>query len=533
MHAQVTIDTGTLQGMPGQDPSVTVFRGIPYAAPPTGDRRWRAPAPAEPWPGVRSAVHFGPMCPQSPQDAASSGIDLPLSEDCLHLNVWTAADSGAARLPVLVWIYGGGFRAGTGANPRFDGERLAAKGVVVVTFNYRLGVFGFLATPELSAESEHHTSGNYGLLDCVAVLDWVRRNIVTFGGDPDRVTIGGQSAGAGAVNFLAMSPLARGLFHRAIAQSHARHSGDPELRYLSTSYRTLTDAEQAGEAFVAEHGGGGLRRLRKLAWQKLVDGHAGVDEAVDTLSTAKPPLFRPVVDGHVLPHGYAETYRLGEQNDVSYLTGNNFDESGAIPDAAFAEYRRAGAASFRPGAPPVYLNRADFLAAAQRKFGAMLPEFLRLYPAGEDGDDDQAARSATAAVRDNARLSTYLWAQEWTRHAANPVYTYVWSHAAPAPSGGPRRAGHGTEIDYVFDNVDARDPRWTDDDRRIAGTMSSYWVNFIATGDPNGQGLPGWPTYSADARTVMELGGGFAPHPVADSERTEFWQRFFDTQKAW
>jgi carboxylesterase 2/para-nitrobenzyl esterase len=183
------------------------------------------------------------MCPQSPQDAASAGIDLPLSEDCLYLNVWTAADSDSTRLPVLVWIYGGGFRAGTGANPRFDGERLAGKGVVVVTFNYRLGVFGFLATPELSAESGHRASGNYGLLDCVAILDWVRRNIAAFGGDPGRVTIGGQSAGAGAVNFLAMSPLTRGLFHRAIAQSHARHSGDPELRYLSTSYRTLADAE--------------------------------------------------------------------------------------------------------------------------------------------------------------------------------------------------------------------------------------------------------------------------------------------------
>jgi carboxylesterase 2/para-nitrobenzyl esterase len=530
MHAQVTIDTGTLQGIPGRDPSVTVFRGIPYAAPPTGDRRWRPPAPAQPWTGIRAAAHFGPMCPQSPQDAKSAGIGLPLSEDCLHLNVWTAADAESAGLPVLVWIYGGGFRAGTGANPRFDGERLAAKGVVVVTFNYRLGVFGFLAAPELSAESEHQASGNYGLLDCVAVLDWVRRNIAAFGGDSARVTIGGQSAGAGAVNFLAMSPLARGLFHRAIAQSHARHSGDPELRYLSTSYRTRMDAEQAGEAFVREHGGGGLRRLRGLPWQKLVDGHAGVDEAVDTLSAAKPPLFRPVVDGHVLPHGYADTYTLGEQNDVGYLTGNNLDESGAVPDAAFAEYRRAGAAPFRPGAPPVYLNRADFLAAAERKFGSMLPEFLRLYPAG---DDDQAARSATAAVRDNARLSTYLWATEWTRHATRPIYTYVWSHAAPVPGGGPRRAGHGSEIDYVFDNLDADNPQWTDDDRRVADTMSSYWVNFIATGDPNGPGLPSWPAYSADANAVMELGGRFAPQPVADAKKTAFWQRFFGAQKAW
>ncbi|HWC81791.1 MAG TPA: carboxylesterase family protein [Pseudonocardiaceae bacterium] len=529
MRSPVEIETGLLQGIPGRDRSVTVFRGIPYAAPPVDDRRWRAPAPAAPWTGVRSAARFGPMCPQSPQDAATAGIDLPLSEDCLHLNVWTPATSGEQRLPVLVWIYGGGFRAGTGANPRFDGENLARKGVVVVTFNYRLGTFGFLATPELSAESGHQASGNYGLLDCVSVLDWVRRNISAFGGDPGRVTIAGQSAGAGSVNFLAMSPLARGLFHRAIAQSHARHPGDPELRYLSTSYRTLDDAEQAGEAFVREHGGGGPTRLRTLPWQKLVDGHAGVDDAVDTLSAAKPPLFRPVVDGYVLPHGYAQTYELGQQNDVCYLAGNNLDESGAVPDASFAEYRRAGAASFRPGAPPVYVTRADFVAAAERKFGSLAPEFFRLYPAT---DDDSAAHSAAASVRDNARMSTYLWGTEWTRHATRPVYTYFWSYAAPA-SGGPRRAAHGSEIDFVFGNLDQDDPKWTEEDRRVADTMSDYWANFIATGDPNGPGLPEWPTYSATGRTVMELGAHYAPTAVADDERFEFWQRFFGTQKAW
>ncbi|GAA3547238.1 carboxylesterase family protein [Amycolatopsis ultiminotia] len=530
MRSRVTIDSGVLDGVPGRDRSVTVFRGIPYAAAPVGELRWRAPQPVAPWTGVRSAARFGPMCPQAPQDAASAGIELPLSEDCLHLNVWTAAESAADRLPVLVWIYGGGFRAGTGANPRFDGERLARKGVVVVTFNYRLGVFGFLATPELSAESEQHASGNYGLLDCVALLDWVQRNIAAFGGDAGRVTIAGQSAGAGAVNFLAMSPPARGLFHRAIAQSHARYPGDPELRYLSTSYRTMADAEQAGETFAREHGGGGLRRLRALPWRKLVDGHAGADESVDTASTAKPPLFRPVVDGYVLPRGYADTYRLGEQHDVGYLTGNNLDEGGSVPDSAFAEYRRTGAAPFRPGAPPVYVTRRDFLAAAQRKFGPMVADFLRLYPAG---DDDQAARSAAAAARDNSRVSTDLWAGEWTRHATRGVFTYSWSHAAPVPGGGPRRAGHGSEIEFVFGNPAPDAPQWTEEDRRVAATMSAYWVNFITRGDPNGPGLPRWPGYSADAHSVMELGGRFAPQPVAGARQWQFWQRFFDTQKAW
>jgi carboxylesterase 2/para-nitrobenzyl esterase len=530
MRSPVETETGLLQGIPGRDHSVTVFRGVPYAAPPVGDLRWRAPAPAVPWTGVRIAAQFGPICPQSPQDAATAGISLPLSEDCLNLNVWTPAESGAQRLPVLVWIYGGGFRAGTGANPRFDGERLARRGLVVVTFNYRLGAFGFLATPELSAESSQHSSGNYGLLDCVAVLDWVRRNIPAFGGDPDRVTIAGQSAGAGSVNFLAMSPLARGLFQRAIAQSHARHPSDPELRYLSTSYRTLADAERAGAFFVQEHGGGPLARLRSLPWQKLVDGHAGVDDAVDTGSVAKPPLFRPVVDGYVLPHGYARTYELGAQNDVWYIAGSNRDETGAMPDAAFAEYRRVGAPSFRPGAPPVYVTRPDFVAAAHQKFGPMAEEFLRLYPSS---DDDEAARAAAAAVRDNARVSTYMWGAEWTRHATRPLYTYFWTYAAPVPGGGPRRAAHGSEIDFVFGDLDPCDPRWTDEDRRVAETMSSYWANFVATGDPNGPGLPEWPSYRTGVPTVMELGARFGLAPIADSERIDFWQRFFETQKAW
>ena len=532
MHSPLDIETGLLQGIPGRDRSVTVYRGIPYAAAPTGDLRWRAPRPAEPWTGVRDAANFGPMCPQSPQDRAAAGIDLPLSEDCLNLNVWTAAKDGSERMPVLVWIYGGLFRSGTGANPRYDGERLASKGVVVVTFNYRLGVFGFLSTPELSAESGHEASGNYGLLDCIAVLQWVQRNIAAFGGDPSRVTIAGQSAGAGTVNFLSMSPLARGLFQRSIAQSHARYSADPELRYLSTSYRVLADAEQAGERYVKEHGGGGLSRMRKLPWQKLVDGHAAADDAVESLSIAKPPIFRPVVDGYVIPRGYAETYALGEQNDVFYIAGNNLDESGAVPDAAFAEYRRAGAGSFRPGAPPVYVTRADFVVAAERRFGPMTEEFFRLYPAD---DEDQAARSAAAAARDNARVSTYLWGAEWTRHATRPLYTYLWAYPAPPLNGGggTRRAGHGSEIEFVFGNLDPDDPRWSYEDRRVSETMTSYWANFIATGNPNGPGLPDWPPYAPGSGTVMRFGEKFAPEPVAEEAHFEFWQRFFATQKPW
>ncbi|CAL9662192.1 carboxylesterase/lipase family protein [Streptomyces sp. enrichment culture] len=531
MHQRVKTEAGLVEGIPGRDRSITVFRGIPYAAPPVEELRWRPPRPPLPWTGVYKANRFGPMCPQVP-GSELDGNTLPMSEDCLRLNIWTGASPADERpRPVLVWIYGGGFRVGTGGNRRYDGEALARKGVVVVTFNYRLGALGFLATPELSEESQHHASGNYGLLDQIAVLEWVQRNIVHFGGDPDRVTVAGQAAGAGSVNFLAMSPLAKGLFHRAIAQSHARHSRDLELRYLSPSYRILADAEAAGARYAAARGARTLRRLRTLPWQKLVEGDASaVDDTVETGSSAKPPLFRPVVDGWVIPHGYEETYAKGLQNEVWYLAGNNLDESGAVPQSVFEAYRLAGRKTWRPGAPPVHVTREDYVAASRLKFGAMAEEFLRLYPAHTD---EEAAHAHCAAVRDNARISTWLWAKDWAPHAKRPVYTYFWTYACPTAGQGARRASHGSEIDFVLGNLHPDRAEWTDEDRGIAETMSGYWANYVATGDPNGPGLPHWPAWTPDTPAVMEVGAGFGPIPLADPPRFDFWQRHFRNQHAW
>lgn len=522
----VRIDSGLVSGLPGRDRAVTVFRGIPYAAPPVGPLRWAPPRPPTPWAGVLRANRFGAMCPQVP-DAESAGFALPMSEDCLTANVWTAAESPADQRPVLVWIYGGGFRAGTGASPRYDGENLAREGLVVVTFNYRLGALGFLATPGLSAEPAGEASGNYGLLDCVEVLRWVQRNIAAFGGDPGRVTIAGQSAGAGAVNFLAMSPLAKGLFQRAIAQSHARYSRDPELRYLATSYRTREDAERAGAAYARSRRAGSPEELRDLPWQGLIEDSEWTDTTVDTGSAAKPPMFRPVVDGWVIPHGYADTYAGGLQNDVSYLAGSNRDESGAVPEGAVAAIRAAGTGRRRAGRPPVHVTLADYTAAAQVKFGPLAEEFLRLYPAATD---DEAAAMSSDAVRDNAKVSTYLWGQDWTRHASQPLYTYFWTHRPPGP-GGIRRAGHGSEIAFAFGNPEPG-ADWTDEDRSVARLVSGYWVNFVSSGDPNGPGLPRWPAYHADVPAVMEL-GGFAPVPLAEPGRLGFWRRYFQTEQPW
>jgi carboxylesterase type B len=429
-----------------------------------------------------------------------------------------------------VWIYGGGFIGGAGANPEFDGEGLARKGVIVVTFNYRVGVLGFLATPALSRESGHGSSGDYGLLDDIAVLRWVKRNIAAFGGDPDQVTIGGQSAGAGSVGFMAMSPLAKGLFQRSILESHARYPRDPDLRFLSTSYRTLKTAEAQGVAYAAQHGAHSLAELRETPWQKLIVGSDTVDSGVDTGTRAKPPLFRPVVGGWVLPHTYAETLAAHAQNNVMVVAGNNKDETGAVPETSFAA-RRADTSPPRAGSPEVSVTLKQYLAFAHSKFGALAGEFLKLYPAS---DDEEAAIENDAQARDNNRISTWLWAAQWAKGTTKPVYTYWWTHAPPGPGHDMRGAYHGSEINYVFDNLYATDRPWTDEDRQIADRMSSYWANIIKTGNPNGTGLPDWKAFSPDAATVMQLGAKWQPVPVAASPaKIDFWRRFYQTQTAW
>ena len=507
--------------------SVRVFKGVPYAAPPVGALRFRAPRPPLPWRGVRRADRFGDICPQ-PGSALTAG--QPMSENCLFLNIWSGASTAGARRPVLVWIYGGAFTFGSGSDPAFNGAGLAHKGLVVVTFNYRLGPLGFLATPALSQESGHGASGNYGLLDMIAALKWVRRNITAFGGDPHRITIAGQSAGAGSVGFLDMSPLARGLFQRAISESHQRAPRDPELRYLSTSYRMLRTAQEQGEAYARAHGARTPAQLRALPWQQLVAGDVVNDMSVRTGGPAKPPLFRPVVDGWVLPRGYARTYGAGLQTDVPYVSGNNRDESGAVPQTAFARLR-ARTRRPTPGSPQPVVTLAQYHEAAQRKFGPMTARFLELYPATSD---EAAARQNDVRVRDNSRISLFLWASLRARHMKDPIYTYFWTHAPPGRGHDMRGAYHGSEINYVFDNLYATSRPWTAADRRIADIMSSYWVNFAATGNPNGKGVPYWPPFDPKRPVVMELGDHFGPIPIAsDPARLAFWKRYFEAQTPW
>lgn len=506
MSDSVRIDSGLVSGMPAVRPSVTVFKGLPYAASTAGPNRWRPPRPAPSWSGVRVADTVGDICPQGNMPGAPP--KPPMSEDCLNLNVWTAAESSHERRPVFVWIYGGRFTSGYGADPTFDGAGLAEKGLVVVTFNYRTGPFGFLSTPELTAESPHGSSGNYGLLDQIAALKWVQRNIKAFGGDPDRVTIAGQSAGAASVLELINSPLAKGLFHRGISESGARDTHDPEIAALAESYRpTLAGAERQGLTWAAQHKATTLAQMRALSIEELLDGLDENDTTVEGPMNGNPPLFRPVLDGYVLARTYEESLSRGLHSDVPVITGNNKDESGA---------------STAPGATP-----ASYQAMASKKYGDLADEFLALYPAATNAEaDDQT----NASARDNARVSTSLWATEWASRAKSPVFTYFWTHAPPGQTQG---AYHGSEINYIFDNLYATDLPWTDDDRRIADTMSGYVVNFATHGDPNGRGLARWEPSRPGAFTTMELGDDFGPLPDASAARRAFHERYFEVQPPW
>jgi para-nitrobenzyl esterase len=507
----VRIETGLVSGIAGSDATITAFKGIPYAAPPVGDLRWRAPQPALPWQGVRKADQFGPICPQSmPQ-----GMPVPaMSEDCLFLNVWTGAKSSREHRPVMVWIHGAGVGQ-AGSLPLYDGEALSKKGVVVVTIDYRIGALGSLATPDLSKESGHNASGNYSVMDDIAALNWVQKNIAAFGGDPGNVTLFGQSHGAASQHFLVMSPLAKGLFRRVILQSHARYPRDPTLFEVATRYDTLKEAEESGSRFVEQLGVHSLKELREVPWQKLVEtpgGGAGF-----------------VVDGYVVPHNYAETYAQGTQNDVLVIAGFNKDETGAAPETAFERISARAAVRRTNNVPTAITRMSDYQQFASQRFGAMADEFLRLYSASTDRE---AFVANSNAIRDNGRVSLWMWATSWRKAGTKPVYLYFWTHAPPGKNHDFSGAYHGSEIAYAFNHANLPDEPWTQEDQRIGDTMSSYWVNFAKTGNPNGPGLPKWAGFDGKSEQVMELGDQFKSIPLADPAKVDFWKRFYETQPA-
>lgn len=473
---------GPLSGV--SDGGIVAFKGIPFAAPPVGDLRWRAPKPVTPWTGVRRADRFGASCPQNIVEERKPWTyefmaHNETSEDCLYLNVWTPAKSAAEKLPVFVWIYGGGFVEGSSAVPVYDGAGLASKGLVVVTVNYRVGVIGFLAHPDLTRESDRNSSGNYGLLDQLAALEWVKRNIAAFGGDPNRVTIAGQSAGAASVHALVASPLAKGLFHRAIAQSG---SG---IRRLSP--RPLAEAEQAGVKLAEAKGAKSIAELRVKPWQDLQPGMR----------------FGVTVDGWFLPMDAEAAIAAGKHSDVPMITGLTADE---------------GSASRDYGAIPADAWRKQIV----ERFGEDAAVFHRLYPSG---NADEARAAQIESARDQGAVSMYLWAANRQKTSKSPVYTYYWDHAPPGPDSARFAAFHTSEVPYTLHSLSKSNRPWSDADRKVESLMSTYWANFARTGNPNGKGLPAWKAFRADDKVTMRVGAAPGARPVADAAKLDLMTR--------
>ena len=535
---QVKIDSGMVAGTASGQPTVRVFKGIPFAAPPLAENRWKAPQPVAKWDGVRKADAFGAPCTSGPAafgrggrgaagaegrgrgaapgaapGAAAPGAAAPAaapaaaappaqaappreparSEDCLYLNVWTSANNPSDKRPVMVWIYGGGFTGGSGGLAWYDGENLASKGPVIVTFNYRLGSLGFFAHPELAIESGRHAAGNYGMMDAIAALQWVKRNISAFGGDPNNVTVAGESAGAIMVGALVGSPMAKGLFHRAIAESGG---------WMGLTIGRMT----SGEAALAN----GQKTMDALGVKTIAELRAKPLNELTGLSAGGL-----VIDGYLIPEDISLTFMNGKQNAVDVLTGSNKDE---------ANFGICGGAGGRGGGGG--LTAEAFKTNAQRKFGDAADEYVKLYGVTSDAEAQPAAHAACA---DEINWNMRQWAVAQAKQGKK-AYTYFFSHiqtvnGAPSPQG----ATHTAEISFAWNNPKGQATQtWNDVDIKLADQMSSYWVNFITKGDPNGNGLPKWPEYKdLKGGRVMMFGDTPQVETAAPAAKLSFYQAAF------
>ena len=476
------------------EPSVAVYRGIPYAAAPTGQLRWRPPQAVEPWEGIQAADSYAPGCMQilRPADHIyGTGADS-IDEDCLYLNVWTAAEDADSQLPVMVWIHGGGLSGGTGALAGYRGDRLATRGVVVVSINYRLGPFGYLGHPLLTTESEHDSSGNYGTLDQIAALEWVRDNIAAFGGTPDRVTIFGESAGSWSVNTLQASPLARDLFHGAIGQSGGRFEGTPRLHDASV---IGPSAETIGASFIENMLANNQRLTMELGEDVPVElefmRRATADEILDFM-TSSGQRFRTSenVDGWVLEQSIYDTFAAGNQHDIPVMVGANADEMSSL------------GADRRP------VDLASHQTQIQDTFGDLADQHFEVYPATDNDSARKASIDSASDVRFNWEMRT--WARMMTT-VSSDAYLYFFTRRTPGPQS-HLGAFHGAETVYAFDNLGLTpwppniNREFDDVDHQLADRMATAWTNFAKTGNPNGSDSRTWSTYDASSDHVMIFG---------------------------
>jgi para-nitrobenzyl esterase len=491
-YVQLRTANGELEGVVSPDGKVRTFKGIPYAAPPLGPLRWKAPQPAPPWTGVRKAADYPPRCMQGPIYPDMIFNDKGPSEDCLYLNLWMPAVPTVPRLPVMVWIHGGGFAAGATSEPRQDAGNLSKKGVMVVTMNYRLGIFGFFSHPDLAGESGHKASGNYGLLDQVAALKWVKDNIATFGGDPDNVTIFGESAGSFSVGALMASPPAQGLFKRAIGESGAFFGDTLPLKAHAKTEKA--DMEFAKSSL----GAASLAALRAKPADEILQA-----------ALKQPALrFAPNIDGYFLPDDVRSIYFKGKQSHIPLLAGWNADE---------ASYQAILGAD-----PP---TRENFTAHVRALYGDKADAVLNLYPGGSEA---QVRRSAQDLAGDRfIAYATWKWLDAHLETGKSPVYRYEFDQTLPLSAADAKNpaatpsAPHASEIEFVFQVLSSRRLPWRPEDRKVSDLMGAYWTNFAKTGDPNGIGVPPWPAYKSDADyQVMHLTAD--PGAAPDAHRARY-----------
>jgi carboxylesterase 2 len=490
---------------------ITVWKGIPFAADTSGKNRWRLPQKRQAWNTTFPASEFGNTCPgqnsfgpmTKRQTGPGGDNSTSSSEDCLNLNIWTAANSTNEKLPVMIWSYPAG---GSAAQPLFDGAGMATKGVVFVNYNYRNAAFGWLAHPQLNAEMlkevGHNVSGNWAMLDQFAVLKWVHENIAAFGGDPERITVAGQSAGSAASYHMLNSPLTKGLIKGAIIESGIRYPRDPFCSSLAENYRNMSTALATGQTLMKSYNASTIDELRQLSMAELNSYSASG--------------FGAVLDYWAMPDTYLNTMLSGPANDVPVLTGNTKDESGA--------------------SLPINVTVSEYIAGLKSQYGdEFASRFLSLFPAS---NSTEAGISSNGRYAATSRVGTWLFANAWNKSPTkSPIYTYFWDHAPPGQTGG---AYHESEINYVLDNLYGTDRPWVETDYLIAQKMSGYWANFVKTHDPNTGGMysrPGqlanWKLSTPNKTTVMRVGDGWGDVPVATDAQIELFQDFFSKQKAY
>jgi para-nitrobenzyl esterase len=487
---------GEVQGVVTE--GISIFKGIPFAAPPVGDLRWNTPAPVQAWTGIKKADAFGPACMQA---SGAMGNTAPVSEDCLYLNVWTPAKMPGEKIPVIVWIYGGGFSGGSTSTPMYDGMGFAKKGVVLVSVAYRVGPFGFLAHPELSRESGKG-SGTYGLADMIEGLKWVKANIAQFGGDPSKVTIFGHSAGGMAVNMLAASPATKGLFHRAICMSGGSFAPLQTANEggIGLGIPALKLAESTGEAFLKKLGAADIKAARAMSAeeiQKNIGNGMGVGG------------FRPAADGYIIPSDLYSIYQARAFNDTPILVGNTSDELGSMM-----------------GGRGKTITAADWEKQIRSQYGSgsQAEAILSVYPHATDAE---AAKASKGLSRESTfSWSTWTWARMQSKQGQGKAFIYYYDYHAPNVDG----SGHGSDVPYAFQTLSGgRGGAPKPEDLKLSDVISSYWVNFAKSGDPNGPGLPNWPAFAENDQQAMVFDATPGARPVPNLDKI----KAFDAYISW